>query len=171
MKAIPLLFLLVTGCLVPSLHGQSEFMNRIENGGASVNIPQNWASQASREPVVLMVVDMQTSSSLVVVREAKRVVGAKSLQAYFDANLAKIMGSWEAPSLSDTQGMGESSRVLWKEGTVTLVDPRRNKIPARVLLAAAEGKEHYYLMLISDRAQDGGDGALARQILSSLRVR
>lgn len=171
MKAIPLLLLFLTGCLVSSLHGQSEFMNRIENGGASVNIPQDWASQASREPVVLMVLDMQGGSSLVVVRESKRVARVKGLQAYFDANLAKILGSWEAPNLSDTQAVTGSGQVLWKEGTATLVDPRRNKFPARVLLAAAEGKEHYYLMLITDRGRDGGDGALARQILSSFKVK
>jgi len=171
MKAILLFLLFLTGCLVCPLRGQSEFMNRIENGGASVNIPQNWASQASREPVVLMVGDMQTGSSLVVVRESKRVARVKGLQAYFDANLAKILGSWEAPNLSDTQAVTDGNQILWKEGTVTLVGPRGNKIPSRVLLAAAEGKEHYYLMLISDRGQSGGDGALARQILSSFKVK
>ena len=106
------------------------------------------------------------------VREAKRIVGARSLQGYFDGNLAKIVGSWEAPSLSDTHAVTEGNAVVWKEGTVTLVDPRKTKTPARVLLAAAEGKEYYYLMLISEKGQGGaGDGVQARQILGSLRVR
>jgi hypothetical protein len=169
MKVIPLFLLLALGGLAPRVHAQSEFMNRMENGGVSVEVPQSWASQASREPVVLMLVDTQPGNSLVAVREAKRKTGTRSLQQYFDLNVGKVVNNWPDARMSDTREMTGGTSVLWKDGSVTLSDPKRGKVPANVLLAAAETKDFYYLILITD--QHSGSTDLAQRILESLRFK
>lgn len=155
MKITPLLAglsLLLSIAVLPAQEAKT-----VENAGVSFNIPADWNAQKAPEPIIHVVADSKNTASAIVIREVKADMGAKDMEEYFNFKLEKLAGRWLEPQFGDTKSETiDGKKVLWKEGTATIVDPQGIKMPSKVIVASIEGKEHFYLVIMNERTSAGG---------------
>lgn len=172
MRLSALLLLLVSFSLVPVAHAEPAVRIASKQGGVSVEAPPSWTSRAVEDPMLLVLTDPKNQYAIVVFREVKADMGVADLKEYFEFKLEKISGAWESAKLDQPQsGDVNGKPARWVSGTATMVDPKGIKIPSRAVLAAVEGQEYYYLLLMTVRASAGANAeAILPQILKSFQA-
>jgi hypothetical protein len=172
MKFSALLLLVMVLSFVPVAQAESVGRVASEQGGVSVEAPTSWTSRAVEDPMLLVLTDPKNQYAIVVFREPKADMGVADLKEYFEFKLEKISGAWQDAKLDQAQaGDVNGKPARWVGGTATMVDPKGIKIPSRVVLAAVEGPEYYYLLLMTVRASAGANAeAVFPQILKSFQA-
>jgi len=137
-----------------------------------LNVPKDWTARETKDPILHVLEDPANRFSVVVLREVKADMGVEDLQEYFEFKLEKIAGSWGSPQLKASRpGQVNGNSVLWTEGTADLIDPQGITIPSKVLFATVEGKDFYYLVLMSERFKGSTPGrSIFPEMLKSFKA-